>query len=189
MHRRRIDTIDQRRLALLFNGLALVIVGLHLYVATLPPTPTAIPTATDAESRWWGVWPVTYVPGWLVIGGALIVVAVIVVAWQQRHNQGWTLPQGWSWSVVALLFGAFWLFPLVHTRWGDAYTLAKGMAWPDPALRLTHSWQAPLDVYLHSQVWDWLHPLLGMARCYASLSAAQPAGRRALSVGRLAAGK
>jgi hypothetical protein len=51
------------------------------------------------------------------------------------------------------LFVAFFLFPVVHTRWGDAYMLAKSIAWPDLSLRLTHSWQAPLDVFLHSQVW------------------------------------
>jgi hypothetical protein len=47
----------------------------------------------------------------------------------------------------------------VHTRWGDAYLLSKSIAWPDPALRLTHSWQAPLDLLIHSQLW-----LLGHAR-------------------------
>jgi hypothetical protein len=31
--------------------------------------------------------------------------------------------------------------------------LSRAIAWPDPALRLTHSWQAPLDVFIHSQVW------------------------------------
>ncbi len=35
------------------------------------------------------------------------------------------------------------------------------MAWPDPALRLTHSWQAPLDVFLHSQVWLALGEVMG----------------------------
>jgi hypothetical protein len=52
-----------------------------------------------------------------------------------------------------LLLLAFFRFPIVHTRWGDAYLLSKAIAWPDPALRLTHSWQAPLDLWLHSQVW------------------------------------
>ncbi len=39
--------------------------------------------------------------------------------------------------------------------------LAKGIAYPEPALRLTHSWQAPLDVFLHSQLWLALHAQLG----------------------------
>jgi len=56
---------------------------------------------------------------------------------------------------------SFYLFPIVHTRWGDAYLLAKAIAWPDPALRLTHSWQAPLDLFLHSQLWLQLHSGFG----------------------------
>jgi hypothetical protein len=63
--------------------------------------------------------------------------------------------------VSALLFLAFFLFPLAHTRWGDAFMLAKGIAYPDPALRLTHSWQAPLDVFAHSQLWLALHATFG----------------------------
>jgi hypothetical protein len=58
-----------------------------------------------------------------------------------------------------LLVFAFFRWPIVHTRWGDAYMLANAIAWPDPTLRLTHSWQAPLDVFLHSQLW-----LLGQER-------------------------
>ncbi|MEZ4580242.1 MAG: hypothetical protein R3A10_01080 [Caldilineaceae bacterium] len=51
--------------------------GLHLYVRTLPPTPTPIPTPQDAESAWWGLWPVTYAlpPG--QSGVALAVIAAI----------------------------------------------------------------------------------------------------------------
>ena len=47
----------------------------------------------------------------------------------------------------------FFSLPVAHTRWGDAFMLAHGIAYPDPAVRLTHSWQAPLDVFLHSQLW------------------------------------
>ena len=61
------------------------------------------------------------------------------------------------------LFVAFFLFPIVHTRWGDAFMLAKGIAFPDPALRITHSWQAPLDVFLHSQLWLRFHAQVGWA--------------------------
>ncbi len=63
------------------------------------------------------------------------------------------LPMGWLYAISALLLIAFYLFPIVHTRWGDAYILSQAIAWPDPSLRLTHSWQAPLDVFLHSQLW------------------------------------
>jgi hypothetical protein len=59
----------------------------------------------------------------------------------------------WLYVISALLVVAFYLFPIVHTRWGDAYLLSQAIAWPDPTLRLTHSWQAPLDVFLHSQFW------------------------------------
>ena len=78
--------------------------------------------------------------------------------------------------------GSFFLFPVVHTRWGDAYMLAKSIAWPDLSLRLTHSWQAPLDVFLHSQVWLALNEQRGWqddaTGVYLLLS---PRGRRALS--------
>jgi hypothetical protein len=63
--------------------------------------------------------------------------------------------------VTGALFVAFYLFPLAHTRWGDAFMLAHGISYPDAALRLTHSWQAPLDVFLHAQTWQFLHAPLG----------------------------
>jgi len=63
--------------------------------------------------------------------------------------------------LAGLLLLGFFAFPIVHTRWGDAYLLSRALAWPDPALRLTHSWQAPLDVWLHSRVWLALGPRLG----------------------------
>ena len=50
-------------------------------------------------------------------------------------------------------------FPIAHTRWGDALLISKALAWPDPAQRLTYSWQAPLDVFLHSQFWLHGHEL------------------------------
>jgi hypothetical protein len=61
--------------------------------------------------------------------------------------------EGWLFVVAAGLMVAFFLFPIVHTRWGDAFMIATAIAYPDAALRLTHSWQAPLDVFLHSQTW------------------------------------
>ena len=63
--------------------------------------------------------------------------------------------------VTVVLVAAFYLFPIAHTRWGDAFMLAKGIAFPDPSVRLTHSWQAPLDVFLHAQTWLALHGPLG----------------------------
>ncbi len=64
-------------------------------------------------------------------------------------------------GIGLVLLISFFLFPIAHTRWGDAYILAKGIAYPDPALRTVYSWQAPLDVFLHSQLWRWLGTTVG----------------------------
>lgn len=156
----------QRRLVALFHGLALGLLGAHLYVRTLPPTPDPLPAPGSAEHLWWGLWPITYLPDWAVALGAGAVVALIVLDWWQEMRgpqteaaahpgHAWLWPT--LWWISAALLAAFFLFPIAHTRWGDAFILAKGIAFPDPALRLTHSWQAPLDVALHSQLWLALH--------------------------------
>lgn len=130
----------------------LVLLALHLYVHTLPPTPEPIPPAGSAEALWWGLWPATYLPaGWFWVGVGLVL-GVLVWSWRAPCP----LPRiPWGVWLAAALLGVvgFFAFPTAHTRWGDAYILSQAIAWPDPALRLTHSWQAPLDVYLHSQVW------------------------------------
>ncbi|MEZ4555041.1 MAG: hypothetical protein R2854_01065 [Caldilineaceae bacterium] len=78
-----------------------------------------------------------------------------------------------------LLIIGFFLFPIAHTRWGDAYMISRALAWPDPALRLTHSWQAPLDVFVHSRVWLALQqPLHWADDATPVYRSAQPAGRR-----------
>ncbi len=68
------------------QAVALVLLALQLYVRTLPATATPIPTPESAEAHWWGLWPVTYLPGWLVAVGAVAVVAPILLWWTKT---GW----------------------------------------------------------------------------------------------------
>lgn len=163
------DTVSHSRAGaadVLVAGLhvvALAVLALHLYVRTLPPTPTAIPAPDSAEAAWWGLWPVAYAPGWAVWASALAVIASAAAFWLPAARSR-TAPAP-PWAAQALLsvalVAAFFAFPLAHTRWGDAYVLSRAIAWPDPALRLTHSWQAPLDVFAHSRLWLWLGPRFG----------------------------
>ncbi|MFN3335814.1 MAG: hypothetical protein ACK47M_25220, partial [Caldilinea sp.] len=151
--------------------IALGLLGLHLYVRTVPPTPDPIPTPESAETAWWGLWPITYLPTWAVVMGVVAVIASILYYWllelrrpQNNAEQTPDVPRSMQpalWALSAVLLAAFFLFPIVHTRWGDAFILTKGIAFPDPTLRLTRSWQAPLDVALHSEVWLWFHEPLG----------------------------
>ena len=152
--------------------IAVILLALGGYVRTLPPTPTAIPEAGTPEANWWGLWPVTYLPAWAVwCGGAVVVLYIALFWWGQSRLAPRVLSQTQQrkldvpWLALVLvsvvLFGLFFLFPIVHTRWGDAFMLAKGIAYSDPTLRLTHSWQAPLDVFLHSQVWLAFHERFG----------------------------
>jgi hypothetical protein len=161
--------IDRSQLlAAALHGVALALLGLHLYVRTLPPTPDPIPAPDSAEAAWWGLWPVTYLPTWAVAVGAAAVLGAIVLYWLRAFPKGLARlrfghPPLWPtlWLISAALTLAFFLFPIAHTRWGDAFILAKGIAFPDPALRLTRSWQAPLDVALHAELWRWLHEPFG----------------------------
>ncbi|MEZ4673509.1 MAG: hypothetical protein R2932_04605 [Caldilineaceae bacterium] len=153
-----------------FPLLTLILTALHLYVWTLPRTPTAIPEPNTPEAQWWGLWPVTYLPGWAMgLGVGLILLSLAVCVWRP----GWFVRLGkrdggmtvWSLVIGGLVMGGlvigFYSFPIVHTRWGDAYILTKALAHPDPALRLTRSWQAPLDLFLHSSLWQILHDRMG----------------------------
>lgn len=156
----------QRRLAAGLHLIALALLGLQAYVRSFPATATAIPEPGSPEARWWGLWPITYAPSGLFMLGAAAIIALMAWLWwrELRHcpprdvlRAGAAQPkQGFSpvlLGCAALLLAAFLAFPIAHTRWGDAYLIAKSIAWPDPALRLTHSWQAPLDVWMHSRAW------------------------------------
>lgn len=156
----------QRSTAVALQVAALLLFALHLYVRLcLPPSaPNSVPDPSSNETAWWGLWPVQYLAPWQVAAGAIALLLAVYATWAAWP---WRLPRPRvrQVSVLAVVTGAllaaFFLFPLAHTRWGDAFMLAKGIAWPDPALRITHSWQAPLDVFLHAQVWGALHAPLG----------------------------
>ena len=70
-------------------------------------------------------------------------------------------------AIALLSLIPFSLFRIVHTRWGDAYMLVNGISYPDPALRLTATWQAPLDVWLHARLWQAGHALFGWTDAWA----------------------
>ena len=169
LHAQRAPGNGARRLVAALHVVALILLGLHLYVRTLPPTPEPIPPPDSAEAAWWGFWPVTYLPAWAVLAGVIAVVGAIAVYWfvGGKTNAG-GVERGFTrllwlllWLISLTLVVAFFLFPIGHTRWGDAFMLAKGIAYPDPALRLVDSWQAPLDVALHSRLWANFHAGFG----------------------------
>ena len=152
--------------AVALQMVAVLLFGLHLYVyLALPPSPPdTVPDAGSLETAWWGLWPVHYLAPWQVILGGAVLAGVIAVTWLpgRRWVTGHPARERFVLPVITVvLVAAFYLLPIAHTRWGDAFMLAKGIAFPDPAVRLTHSWQAPLDVFLHAQTWLALHGSLG----------------------------
>jgi hypothetical protein len=61
---------------------------------------------------------------------------------------------------LALISGSlFWLFRIRHLYWGDAKIFVEAI--PHPDFRLTYNWQAPLDVFIHSKIWELAHKLWG----------------------------
>jgi hypothetical protein len=170
----------------------LTVVGLHL----------AAPLFGEANA--WGLWPYTYLPRtWQLLLAALAILtilpntaaAIMRVAAGFAHASRITLHhRNALFTGIALLsLLPFILFRIVHTRWGDAYILVNAIAYPDPALRLTTTWQAPLDVWLHARLWalgnawfGWpnawptywiLSPLAGALYVYVLLRLADSAGR------------
>jgi len=146
----------ERKTVILLYGLLFLLIGLHLYALTLPATLGALPEMGEAEAHWWGFWPVRYPPIWAVWLGAAVVIASMIWQWRAADRPFRSAHLSGVAFAFLLVF-AFFAFPIVHTRWGDAYIIANAVGWPDPALRLTHSWQAPLDLFLHSQLWLALH--------------------------------
>jgi hypothetical protein len=130
---------------------ASALLALHLAAPLLP------------EERAWGLWPITAVAPWARWLSAAACGALIW--WQEpllrllarlrvRARRGKHL-------LPLAALPLFYLGRIVHTRWGDAYILAKGI--PHPDHRLTYTWQAPLDVFLHARLWALGNRLWGWA--------------------------
>ena len=49
-----------------------------------PATPTAIPEIGSPEARWWGLWPVTYLPPGLFALGAGAILTLMAYLWQRE---------------------------------------------------------------------------------------------------------
>lgn len=132
---------ESRNLVWALRFLALLLVGLSL----------AAPLFREANA--WGVWPATYLSvGWLWLLAALVVALVFLgdrVPWRRLSPE---LGAPWVRLIVALLAVIpFYLFRLRHLRWGDAYILIHAI--PHPEARLTYTWQAPLDLFIHAKAW------------------------------------
>jgi hypothetical protein len=106
------------------------------------------------EESAWGLWPATYLP--VAWRWAFALFAAGLVLFGDRIPTGWLrgVQFGSPWARLALaLLSAipFYLFRIRHLRWGDAYILIHAI--PHPQARLTYTWQAPLDLFLHARAW------------------------------------
>ncbi|MCB0163916.1 MAG: hypothetical protein KDI79_06815 [Anaerolineae bacterium] len=150
---------------------ALVVLTLHLAAAALP------------EETAWSLWPYTFLPTWLgwglaLLAGALVISPVNDLISQSIYRLWLALPakqaQHRWFAAVALLSGLlFWLARLRHLRWGDSYLLSIALSYPDLDLRVIYNWQAPLTVFLHQRLWQFVaDPLLGwpVETVYATVS-------------------
>lgn len=150
---------------------SLGILTLHLAAVSLP------------EESTWSVWPYTLLPTWLGWLLALLVGSLTIPAVSEFVSTG--LARGWHivpakhaarrwFLLIALLAGPLlWLARLRHLRWGDSYLLSVALSYPDPDLRVIYNWQAPLTVFLHQRLWQYVaQPLLGwpVETVYAAVS-------------------
>jgi len=125
-----------------------------------------------SEDMAWSLWPYTFLPAWLgwmlaLLAGALIIPAVnqpIIRALASTFNRlRFTLSRQSWFALISVGAGLmFWLARLRHLRWGDSYMLSVALSYPDLDLRVIYNWQAPLTVFLHQRLWQFVaDPLLG----------------------------
>jgi hypothetical protein len=149
----------------------LAVLTLHLAADHLP------------EETAWSLWPYSLLPpwlGWLLTGLAgLLIIPPVSGAVLDQINRLWLAwpakAAGRRWfAVIALLAGLlFWAARLRHLRWGDSYLLSVALSYPDPELRVVYNWQAPLTVWLHQRLWQYVaQPYLGwpVETVYAAVS-------------------
>ncbi len=194
----------ERRLLRILTLYALLLLIIHVGAAHLPVSWAAFwypekligPKGRLSPEEWlWGVYPYTYLARWLqlFLAGA----TGSVTLWLGFGRiEALTLPRfptrgRWQAFIALLSLPLFWMGRTVHTRWGDAYILVKGIAHPD--VRLMYNWQAPLDTYLHAwlfrvgeALWGWtdalpaywiLSSLAGALAVWVMLRLALAAGR------------
>ena len=114
---------------------------------------------------------------------ALLVGALIIPTVNDKVSAGigwpwrvWPAKEArWQWFALASLLAGliFWLARLRHLRWGDSYLLSVALSYPDLELRVIYNWQAPLTVFLHQRLWQFVaDPLLGwpVENVYATMS-------------------
>ncbi len=197
-------TLHERRLIRILALYALFLLALHLLVSQLPlswaffwyPQKLVGPGGRLAPAEWlWGLYPYTYAARWLQF--FLAATTAILTVWlgfgRQMTIAAPPFPRRRRWQllIAALSWPLFWFGRTVHTRWGDAYILVKGIAHPD--VRLTYNWQAPLDTYLHAKLfrvgeslWQWsdalpaywiLSSLAGVIAVWVLLQLAEAIGR------------
>ncbi|MCC7354302.1 MAG: hypothetical protein IT330_11145 [Anaerolineae bacterium] len=139
------------RLGRALRFLALALLALHLAAPLLP------------EEKAWGLWPITYFAPWL--RWLLAIVCGTLILWPSpllRLLRSFSGPRrALAYLIPLAAFPLLYLGRIVHTRWGDAYILTKGI--PHPDHRLTYTWKAPLDVYLHARLWVLGNRLWGWA--------------------------
>jgi hypothetical protein len=114
-----------------------------------------------SEAHFWGMWPSTYLD-WPI--RLLIAAVVLAVVWTPLLDRlrwpGGSFPGRKTQAVLAVVsLVPFYLFRIVHTRWGDAYILVNSI--PHPQVQLTYSWQAPLDIFVHAKTWAIAHQWFG----------------------------